>query len=359
MSNSIRFSNSNQNFVKTLRSRVDEFFDSENISKYGNYEMASIAAFLILGYIICYTLILSNSLPLLYTLLICGLFGFFNAQIGLNIGHDAVHGSISSNKKINTAGRVLFNLVGANDYMWSISHNFFHHNYTNISEADDDINQPSILRVDPNKKKLWIHKYQHFYFPFLYMFASLSWVFIKDFSKFFNKKLRINPKKAHPTKELYRLFLYKLAYYSIIIFIPLVFTSYTWYQVLLGVLVMHVIEGLTLALVFHLAHLVEEAQFPILNSDGNIETNWFIHQLSTTANFSRKSWLAHVFCGGLNFQVEHHLFPNICHVHYRKISPIIKKTTYEFNLPYLDSGSFVNALYSHFKFLKKMGENNH
>jgi linoleoyl-CoA desaturase len=119
---------------------------------------------------------------------------------------------------------------------------------------------------------------------------------------------------------------------------------------------MHLAEGLVLGLVFQLAHVVEGTDFPMPNEKGNIEEAWAIHQMRTTANFARKSTLANILCGGLNFQIEHHLFPRVCHIHYRPISDIVKQTAEEFNLPYIESETFGGALVSHYKMLKKFGK---
>ncbi len=111
-----------------------------------------------------------------------------------------------------------------------------------------------------------------------------------------------------------------------------------------------------MGLIFQLAHTVEGTIFPNANEKGNIEEAWAIHQMSTTANFARKSGLANFFCGGLNMQIEHHLFPRICHIHYRSISNIVQHTAKEFNVPYIESKTFTAALRSHYRMLKKFGK---
>jgi linoleoyl-CoA desaturase len=104
-----------------------------------------------------------------------------------------------------------------------------------------------------------------------------------------------------------------------------------------------------------MAHSVIETSYPLPNEKGEIENDWAIHQLNTTMNFARGNRLLSWYVGGLNFQVEHHLFPNICHIHYNKLAPIVKQTCEEYGIPYLDSPSFFEALKSHVKMLKKFG----
>ncbi|MBL4624201.1 MAG: acyl-CoA desaturase [Flavobacteriales bacterium] len=304
-----------------------------------------------------YGLILSNVFvsSAWIILVLCAIHGFYTAQIGLNIGHDAVHGAFSSKIKVNKRMAMIFNIVGANDYVWSITHNILHHTFTNIPDHDDDLNQPAILRVSPDKKLMKIHRFQHIYVFFLYTLSSLSWVFVKDYVKFFSKNLGAEKNKVHPRKEYFRLFFYKAVYYTILLVIPMLVVDFAWYYILLGFYVAHVFEGLTLALVFHMAHLVEGTDFPVPTETGSVENSWAIHQMYTTADFSRKSPIANWLCGGLNFQVEHHLFPLICHVHYKHISPIVKQTAEEFGVPFIENKTFAGAIASHLRLLKRLG----
>jgi linoleoyl-CoA desaturase len=118
---------------------------------------------------------------------------------------------------------------------------------------------------------------------------------------------------------------------------------------------MHYTAGLILSLVFQLAHVIEDAEMPKPDTSGTMKNTWAIHQLLTTVNFSTKSKVLNWFTGGLNHQIEHHIFPHISHVHYNKIGVIVKKTAKEFNLPYNEYKTIRGALFSHFRFLKQMG----
>jgi linoleoyl-CoA desaturase len=101
--------------------------------------------------------------------------------------------------------------------------------------------------------------------------------------------------------------------------------------------------------------VVPSSEYPTPDEEGQLQNNWAIHQMLTTANFSPKSSFFSWYIGGLNYQIEHHLFPNICHVHYRKISAIVKQTAQEFGVPYNVQPNFVKAVWSHGKMLKKLG----
>jgi linoleoyl-CoA desaturase len=163
-------------------------------------------------------------------------------------------------------------------------------------------------------------------------------------------------KFPNPVWNWSKLVISKLVYIAIWIIIPLVFFDLAWWKVLLGFFIMHYTAGLILSVVFQLAHVMDEAEMPLPEKDGTMKNTWAIHQLKTTVNFGAKSKIINWFTGGLNHQVEHHIFPNISHVHYGKISEIVKNTAKEFNLPYNEYKTTRKAVIAHFKFLKEMGQ---
>jgi linoleoyl-CoA desaturase len=316
----------------------------------------SFKVFFYLGTVVTAYLLLilrDNSLQMQFALWI--ILGLFSAFIGLNICHDAIHGSLSKHKWINSFLGYAFNFMGANAYMWSIMHNIVHHTYTNIEGHDEDIQSIPLLRMSPHQKLLKVHRHQHWYAFLFYGLASISWVFIKDYVKFFKKNIGNYDNKKHPPIEYFNLFFFKALYYTLFIILPLIFIKALWWQILLGFLIAHFFEGITLAVIFMLAHVVEETHFPLPNEQGNINNTWAVHQLYTTADFGRSNDLLNFVCGGLNFQVEHHLYPRICHVHYKNISEIVKTTAEEYNLPYNDNPTFTGAVKSHIRLLKKLG----
>ncbi|MFZ1800628.1 MAG: acyl-CoA desaturase [Chitinophagaceae bacterium] len=342
-------------FYTTLNKKVEDFFESGKISKKGNGLMLFKLIFYPTVFIAAYLVLVLTNAPLLVQFLLWSILGLFTAFIGLNIAHDAVHGSISGNKTVNKILGYSFNIIGANSYVWNITHNIVHHTYTNIEGHDEDIVSIPILRMCPHQKLRKIHKHQYWYAFIFYSLASLSWVFIKDYVKFFKKKIGNYNNKTHPQKEYFILFISKAIYYVLFLVIPFVFIQALWWQILLGFIVMHIVQGTTMAMIFMLAHVVEETDFPMPNDTGNMENTWAVHQLYTTADFGRNNDILNFFCGGLNFQVEHHLYPKICHVHYKSISEIVKNTAAEFNLRYNDNASFTSAVGSHIRLLKSLG----
>jgi len=358
MSSKVKFVNTHKSqFFATVRQRVENHFKENNISKYANKAMWGKAVFYLAGFLGLYLLIISNQFGVWSMLALALLLGVFSAFIGFNICHDAIHGSFSSNQKVNKAFGFVFNLIGANPYVWSISHNVVHHTYTNIPGHDEDIEvAPGLIRISEEEKVNKLQRFQHLYAFALYSLASISWVFRKDYIKFFQKKIGEHATPKHPKKEYFNLFFYKALYYFLFIGLPLLVLNITWWQFLIGFIGMHLAEGLVMGSVFQLAHVVEGTDFPLPNGQGNMEEAWANHQMRTTANFATQSRLAAFFLGGLNRQIEHHLFPKFCHIHYPAISVILKKTAFEFNLPYIESPSFGAALQSHYRMLKKFGK---
>jgi linoleoyl-CoA desaturase len=232
-----------------------------------------------------------------------------------------------------------------------------HHTYTNIPGHDEDIEvAPGIIRLSPLDKINKFQKYQHIYGFLVYGLASLFWVFRKDYKKFFQKTIGDSwDNTKHPSIEYFNLFFFKFLYYFLFIGLPLYVLPITVGQFALGFLMMHLAQGLVLGLVFQLAHVVEGTAFPEVDAHGNIDEVWAIHQMYTTADFSRKSPIAAFICGGLNMQIEHHLFPKVCHIHYPALSSIVQSTAEEFNIPYIENKTFFQALGSHYRMLKKFG----
>lgn len=346
---------SSTDFYQVLSKRVEDYFKTNNISKHANGAMVFKTIFVLTVFILSYIGIISNVFGLGMVLFLFAVNGFFAAMIGFNISHDAVHDAYSSNKTLNRILGTTFNFLGTSDYVWKIKHNIVHHTYTNIPGHDSDIEDIPFIRLTEVQERKWNHRFQHIYMFFFYLFTTLSWVFKNDYVNFFRRDWGWYKNPDHPKVEYFRLFFYKALYYFMFLVLPFLVVDQPWYFILLGFVILHFVEGMTLALVFQLAHVVEEAQFPEPNDEGKLEDTWAVHQLRTTANFARKSWLANFICGGLNFQIEHHLFPAICHIHYTRIAPIVKQTASEFGLPYHEAKTFGGALMSHIRIMQRLG----
>jgi linoleoyl-CoA desaturase len=354
----VTFAATHRDFSTTLNKRVNDYFKGKGIRHYANPEMVSKTICMFTIYLLPYLLIVTGVFTSTWALLLALLsMSIGTAGIGLSVMHDANHGAYSKKSWINTMIGYSLNLVGANSFNWKIQHNVLHHTFTNVHEEDEDISPRGVLRLTPHSPWKKIHKYQFIYAWFLYGFMTIVWLFFKDFVRIvhYHKTGLVKKQKARVIQEWIILLATKIFYIGYIFVIPVLFTSLLWWQVLLGVVVMHYIAGFMLAIIFQPAHVIEGTEFPLPAADNVLENNWAVHQLLTTTNFGNESRWFSWYVGGLNFQIEHHLFPNICHVHYRRIQPIVKETAREFGLPYKSTRTFVEALVKHAKLLKQLG----
>lgn len=346
----------NSIFFSTLRKRVNQYFTDNDISRYGNNEIVIKSVTLIGLYLAAYICILTLPLAAYFMIPFALIMGITKAGIGMTVMHDALHGSYSKNKFVNQLMGNSIYLLGANANVWKIQHNLHHHTYTNIHGKDEDINTKVVIRLCKHTPRKAFHAYQHLYVWFLYGLMTLL-MFSNDFYKLlmYHKAGEFKGKRSNIDREYTTLVGLKLVYVFFMLVLPVLVTPLLWWQVLIGFLIMHLTAGFILSTIFQMAHIVEGTDQPLPNAEGNMENEWAIHQLSTTANFARNNRLLNWFIGGLNFQIEHHLFPNISHVHYRKISEIVEKTAAEFQLPYNVKPTFGDAIYSHIKALKQLG----
>lgn len=354
--NRIRFNNRlNADFVKELRLAVDQYFTSRNISPYANTAMVIKTICMVSLYVVPYILIMTGNFGAWASLGFALLMGLGATGIGFSVAHDALHNAYSKNPLVNKLIGVSFNFLGANDYFWKIKHNVRHHTYTNIYEKDEDIDAPvNILRLTPQVKWKPVHRIQPWVALPLYSLLSLSWVFYTDFNKLltYNGNGSPNPDVKHPVKEVVRLFAYKLVYIFLTIALPMMVLPFAWWQILIGFVAMHMLMGIILSVVFQLAHIVEETEFPAPTEKGDIENSFVVHQFNTTANFAVRNPVITWFVGGLNFQVEHHLFPHICSIHYYKLSRVVEAKAREFGITYHNHHSLISAIRSHFRTLQ-------
>lgn len=344
-----------QEFSSTLRKRVNQYFKANEISRNGNANMVGKTVAALSLYLLPFGLLLSGlvtSIPLMF--LMWMLMGLGMAFIGTSVMHDALHGSYSNSKSVNTFLGWSAMLLGADGEMWKIQHNVLHHTYTNIEDADEDIQPRYVLRFSPHQPLRWFHRYQHVYALFFYSISTLVWITAKDFKKLadYSDKGLIKPKAK---KRLLRgIILRKVMYYAIFLALPLWLVPAPAWLIGLMFISMHFTASLLLSLIFQPAHVMPSSEF-IMQDEEEIEQNWNVHQLTTTTNFGMNNRMLGWFIGGLNFQIEHHLFPNVCHVHYANLSKIVQETTAEFNLPYYAKSSFSGAIADHFKMLKALG----
>ena len=361
--NIVRFApKGKDSFYDTVVAKVMKYFDANNISPYANNEMWLKTIAMLLLYFVPYLFIVTGlSQNTLVFFIFWFLMGLGMSGIGTSVMHDANHGTYSSNKKINNFISYILEVIGGYTINWRIQHNKLHHTYTNVSGLDEDIDTMGLIRLSPNQPRKWFHRYQHIYAWFFYMIMTLYWMTAKDYLqviRYRNYGL-LSPHNVSLKQALWRITLYKLFYYAYIIVLPLIFSGMPWYFVVAGFLLMHFTAGLLLSCIFQPAHIMESSPFALpVNEAGKdrMEDSWAVHEVVNTTNFAPDNRLLSWFAGGLNFQIEHHLFTGICHVHYRRIAPIVKSAMKDFGLPYHEQPSFLRALLEHAKMLRKLGQ---
>ena len=348
------FESSSLSVHAELRNRVSEYFKNADVKSTGNGALY-LKAVILFGALFGLYIHLVFFTPVIWlACLECMLLGIVTAGIGFNVMHDGAHGSFSNNPAVNKVAAFTLDFLGGSSFMWNNKHNIIHHTFTNIDGVDDDIEARPFLRFAPTQKKLAFHKFQHYYFWFFYALLYLFWVFFTDYRKYFTGKVGTVPIKKLSTLDHILFWGFKLFYIGVYIALPIYMVGFTpW---LIGFLLYTCTSGLVLSIVFQLAHTVEETAFPQAVMPANkIEDEWALHQLKTTANFATNNKLITWYVGGLNFQIEHHLFPKISHAHYPTISKIVKKACKDLGVPYIEHRRMRQSVASHIQHLKKMG----
>ncbi|MBC7534779.1 MAG: fatty acid desaturase [Ferruginibacter sp.] len=342
-------------FHSELKKRIGDYFNQKGKSQTGNGRLYIKAVVLMTSFFALYVHLVFFTPATILAISESILMGCVVAAIGFNVMHDGAHGSFSRYQWINDIASNIANFLGASQYMWKSKHNIIHHTYTNIHGVDDDIEARPLLRLCDEQSHYKIHKYQHVYFPAAYSLLYIYWIFVTDYIKYFSGKIGSIALRKMTAKEHISFWFYKLAHAFIFVGLPIYMVGFSAW--IIGFLSMGLVAGFVLSIVFQLAHTVEHTHFPLPNeATGKMEDEWAIHQIKTTANFATRNTVISWLVGGLNFQIEHHLFPKISHVHYPQISKIIKQACEEFGVEYIEYPKLRQAVVSHVSYLKQMGK---
>jgi len=349
-------------FHETVINRVKSYFKEKGISPYANTKMWVKTTVMILLYFVPYGLMVAGlgaGRPWLFfsfwLVMAAGMVG-----IGTSVMHDAHHGAYSPNRKVNRFIGFILEVIGGYAVTWKIQHNQLHHTFTNIAGLDEDIDSIKLLRFSPRQPRYWFHRYQYIYVWFFYMMMTLFWMTAKDYLQVIRYRQHdlLTTHKVSMKQALFRLTMFKLFYYAYILVLPILFSGMPWYYIIFGFLLMHFTAGLILSCIFQPAHIVAESGFALpVSKDGEkeMEDSWAVHEVENTTDFAPNNRFLTWFIGGLNFQIEHHLFTGICHVHYPRLAPIVKSAADDFGIPYHVEPTFFQALRGHVRMLKKLG----
>lgn len=353
--NRISFNNKQRPIFRTLKEKVNLYFSENNLHQSGGKKLYAKSIILVVAAVGLYTTLVFFTPTAWVSVVLCALLGIALALIGFNIMHEGGHQSFSRRSWINKTSAYFFNLLGASAHFWNIKHNINHHTYTNIEGMDSDIDLKPLMRLHEEQPRYWFHRYQHIYWVFLYGASYLAWIFYYDFQKYFQGMISEGPgSKERKRKEHVIFWVTKLSYILIYLLLPIIMVGAI--PALIGFIIVSFVFGMFISVVFQLAHVVETTEFPMPVGETNrVEKEWAHHQISTTSNFATRNKVISWMFGGLNFQVEHHLFPRVSHIHYPQINKIVKETCQEFNIVYHEYPSFAKAFYSHLLHLKELG----
>jgi linoleoyl-CoA desaturase len=343
-----------RSFHQELKRRTNAYFAEAGKSTTGGKTLLFKAILLTAAFVAVYLHLVFWTPTVWLGILECALLGGIGAAIGFNVMHDGAHGSFSKSKWINQFAAFTLNVMGGNSFMWNMKHNLIHHMYTNVEGVDDDLDAQPWLRLSPEQPRRKLHRFQHLYFWFFYALLFIAWIFYMDYQKYFRGKIGDMAIKKMSASDQGVFWGFKVLHLGLFVALPIYTVGFvSW---LVGFLVFMAVAGFTLSIVFQLAHTVEHTSFVVPHATTNkIEDEWAIHQIKTTANFATDSKVISWLVGGLNFQVEHHLFPNISHVHYPALNKIIRQVCEEFNITYNEYPKMRYAVASHVAHLRELG----
>ncbi|MSO44182.1 MAG: acyl-CoA desaturase [Thermoleophilia bacterium] len=342
-------------FQHDLKAMVAECI-TDSVHRNGRVRFYSKAVFMVIWWAASWGFLMFVSATWWQTLLGCLSLAFAMGGIGFGIQHDANHGALG--RRARWMGFSL-DVIGSSSFLWRERHNHAHHTYTNVVDKDGDIDQLPFARFAPDQKLHAFHRFQHIYMFALYGAYAPKAIFWGDFNAIYRGPKCMVPVKRPRGTDLVQFIAGKAAAFSWLLVIPMFF--HPWWQVLIATFVTLWILGIVLAIVFQLAHCVEEAEFTseerlIQGSLDDGPREWTRHQVESTVDFGRRSRVLNWYLGGLNFQIEHHLLPQVCHVHYRMLSPHFEELCATHGFRYTAHPTLFSALKSHSRWLKRMGQ---
>lgn len=341
-------------FHQVLRGRVEKLLTAAGKRQRDCPRMYAKTAIILVAFAALYTLLVFFAATWWQAVPLAILLGLAAAEIGFNIQHDGSHKAYSKHAWINKLMAMTLDAIGGSSYIWHWKHVVFHHMYVNVKDHDADIDIGVFGRLSPHQRRRAFHRLQHWYLWPLYGVIAVKWHFFDDFRDLAVGRIGTNPFPRPRNQELVLFFAGKAAFFTLAFVIPVLTHPFWVVAAFYGIAAL--VLGIALSVVFQLAHCVERAKFSLPNrASGHIESAWAVHQVESTLDFSRDSKVVGWLLGGLNFQIEHHLFPRICHVHYRAISQLTETTCREFNVPYTRNTGLRTGIASHYRWLRRMG----
>jgi linoleoyl-CoA desaturase len=350
--------NGSDRFLRELRKRIDAYFEKTGRRRRDCPQMYFKTATILTGFVTIYLLLMFFATSWFTVIPLAILLGLAVAAIGFNIQHDAGHKAYSEHRWINRTMAFTLDLMGGSSYMWDWKHNTIHHTYPNVDGYDDDINIGFLGRLSPQQPRYAFHRFQGIYLWILYGFIAIKWHLVDDFYNLISGRIGGHKIPRPKGRDLAAFITGKAIFFSMAFVLPIIF--HKWYIALAIYALAAFVSGVAMAIVFQLAHVVGEAEFPVphvVSENGvRMDTEWAVHQIQTTVDFSRGNKFLCWFLGGLNFQVEHHLFSRICHIHYPALSKVVEEACRDFGVKYAAHRSIFSAIRSHAQWISEMGQ---
>ncbi len=352
----IRFRNDgNLDFFRAVNARVSAYFADTGKGRLGDWRIWAKGALFFAIAATCYGVIMADMLPALPALGVGILFSLSVLSLALNIAHDAAHNALVRNRSVNRWIQIaIFSLMGASAYLWQMRHSKSHHVFPNVNGCDIDIDSNTFVRLSPNHPRRFYHRFQHIYAPVIFWLVDIHTVFIQDTQYLFKRNLANMCEIRHAPFEYFMFVATKVFYVAIVFVIPTLATRFGLLEVIAGNLVMSFVASVVFVLLLIGTHFSEMTQFPAVDGEGRLPGNWATHALATSLDWAPLSPVAHFFAGGANAHAAHHLFPNVCHVHYRPITRIVQEEARRHGLGYNQTG-LLRMIASHFRFLRRVG----
>ena len=343
-----------RDFQKTLNERVQVYMRENHLPARDLPAMFIKTAVMLVWWLAIYLLLLLGHFSAPLNLVLCLVWGFSIAGIGFNVMHDANHGGYSDRPLVNRLVSLSAEMLGMSGFRWRTKHNVWHHTYTNVAGFDDDLETFGTMRLSPRLPWKPLHRAQTWYYPLVYSFIGFDFI-LRDFMMvLFGKsdENHVYPKMTVPDQLVF--WLGKLFFILIMFVIPL--QVFPWWQILVGFVLALMSAGVVMGIVFQLAHINGDAAFPQpAGKSLRIENEWAIHQIETTTDFAPRNRVLSYYIGGLNFQIEHHLFPHVCHLNYPILAPIVQATCAEFGVRYTSYPTWREAFARHLRQLRLLG----
>ncbi|MDQ5931222.1 MAG: linoleoyl-CoA desaturase [Patescibacteria group bacterium] len=336
--------------AKEIIRQVNDYFSQNNISKKGNWKLYFKSAFFFFGFWFIWYLLVYTNLHILIKIFLCPLEAWFASGIGFCIMHDGNHGAFSKYELVNKSAGATSECLGVSCGIWKTKHNIVHHDGVNVLGVDEDVEARPLLCLHEGQKRYWIHKYQHWYWPFAYSLLYIIWP-LKDFFKYFSGKV-MGTRLRFKIADHILFWTGKIFFAFMIVVIPINEIGFEHWVI--GFLLFAMPLGFLLSVVFQPAHIVRGVKSSMIEEahDGDSTE----HQLTHTANFAPDNQFITWWTGGLNYQIDHHVFRKVSHVHYPVIHKIIKSVCENYDFSIIVFPTARAALASHIGKLKDLSE---